>query len=182
MTQPIPWPFIRERTRLSWFDASVGYHQHWLGWSGAVELACDRLSEGEDGALVVELAGVSKGEANRVGELLDKLASAEVTDEAASKAKWLYLNLAWLFENQDFVADPLEEVEGIYADFDYPEDVACFVRYMPVTDGYDPSTHSAAENQSRLFANWKGYLDRMVGIFHATSDSERSTSHGQSTS
>ena len=171
MNQLIPWSFIRERTRLSWSEAALGYHKQWLGWNGAVELACDRLSEGEDGPLVVELAGLSKAEAHCVGELLDKLAASPETDDASSSnTKWLYLRLAWLFENREAVDDALEEVETIYADFDYPEDVAPFVRYMPVTDGYDPSAHSPAENQARLIANWKSYLERKAASYRTTSD------------
>jgi hypothetical protein len=59
----------------------------------------------------------------------------------------------------------LETVEAIYADFDYPEEVAQFVRYMPVTDGYDPSCYSAEESQARLFEKWQGYLERKARIF-----------------
>ncbi|GGY20439.1 DUF2247 family protein [Paludibacterium paludis] len=51
------------------------------------------------------------------------------------------------------------EVETIYAEFDYPSEIENFVRYMPVTDGYEPSLHSKAENEKRLFENWKKYLD-----------------------
>lgn len=166
MKQPIPWSFLRKWTRLSWREAAVGYHNHWLDWASAVDLACDCLAEGQDDALVVELASISGPDAHAVGELLDKLASVSSEVVATSpNEKWLYLILLWLYECRQSVDDPLEEVEGIYADFDYPEDVAPFVRYMPPTDGYDPSSHSVAENQARLYENWKGYLERMAKKF-----------------
>ena len=38
------------------------------------------------------------------------------------------------------------EVEVIYADFDYPYEIESFIKYMPPSDGYDPSTHSQIEN------------------------------------
>jgi hypothetical protein len=160
MNSPIPWSFIRERMRLSWLDASIGYREKLFEWTDVVELACKHLTEGEDNALVVELAGITKDEANRIGELLEQLARDEANDAADSKKKWLYLSLAWLFENRDSVANPLSEVERLYADFDYPNEVACFVPYMPTTDGYDPTTHSAAENHTRLIKNWEDYLER----------------------
>lgn len=168
MISLIPWAFIRERVWLSWRDASIGYRRQWLSWDGAIALACSRLSEGEDDPLVVELAGISKVAAACVGPLLDTLASHDTTDEATSKDKWLYLNLAWLFENKNKVDDPLGAVECVYADFDYPEEVAPFVRYMPVTDGYDPSIHSSAENFSRLMINWQAYLGRAGSGFQST--------------
>jgi hypothetical protein len=34
-------------------------------------------------------------------------------------------------ENKDSYSDPLVLVEQLYADFNYPETIASFVRYMP---------------------------------------------------
>jgi len=167
--QPIPWTFIRERTRLSWRDAAWGYHNACLGWSDVVQFACDRLATGEDDAAIVELASLSKSDAHEAGKFLDKLAlRLGDGDEASTKAKWLYLNLAWLFENRLTCDDPLEAVEMIYADFDYPEEVAPFVRYMPVADGYDPGAHSAEANEARLLAKWRNYLNTKARIFAPT--------------
>jgi hypothetical protein len=166
MMNSIPWAFIRELTRLSWQDAAFGYHQQWFAWSDAVELACDYLLQGDDSAAVVELAGVSKVEAHFVGEMLDRLEKISVQDHQATTAeKWLYLHLAWLYERRSAVDDPLEEVEEIYAEFGYPDDMAPFVRYMPAADGYDPSLHSVDENYSKLISNWRSYLERKAPLF-----------------
>lgn len=129
-------------------------------------MACDSLLDGEEATAVVELAGLSKSDVSMVGELLDRLANNSTDeDNIEAKAKWLYLQLAWLFENRLTIDDPLGEVEKIYADFDYPEDVASFVRYMPASDEYDPSMHSADENLLRLMTKWEGYLERCAIIF-----------------
>ncbi len=37
-------------------------------------------------------------------------------------------------ENRETVEDPFAVVEELYADFDYPEEIAGFVRYMPPED------------------------------------------------
>lgn len=135
-----------------------------------MNLACDCLAENEDEPIVVEIAGLSKSEASETGQLLNKLEAKTIdVDEEAVKAKWLYLSLAWLFENRASSPDPLEAVEVLYSDFDYPEDVAQFVRYMPVTDGYDPSAHSTEENHSRLLSKWRSYLDVKSPTFSACS-------------
>jgi hypothetical protein len=162
----IPLLFIRGLTRLSWGEVAWGYHNHYIAWSDVVDIACDCLAENKNEPILVELAGLSKTEASEAGQLLDKLA-ANITDgdEETIKAKWLFLSLAWLFENRASLHDPFDAVEEIYSDFDYPEDVAQFVRYMPVSDGYDPSIHSAEENQSRLLSKWRGYLDAKSPMF-----------------
>lgn len=145
---------------MSWEEASWGYHNQYIDWSDLVDLACDRLAENEDDPIVAELAGVSKSEAFEAGSLLDKLTARSIDGNVNEiKAKWLYLCLSWLFENRALASDPLETVEEVYSDFDYPEDVAPFVRYMPASDGYDPSAHSAEDNHSRLLSKWRNYLD-----------------------
>ncbi|EKM0378388.1 DUF2247 family protein, partial [Cronobacter turicensis] len=46
--------------------------------------------------------------------------------------------------------------------FDYPEEIKSFVRYMPVSEDYDPSKHTVEENIQRLYSNWKDYLDNKM--------------------
>ncbi len=155
----IPYSFVRERLKLSWRDALWGYEHQMIGWSAVVDLATDRLCAGSNDPLEIELAGLTKMETFQVGELLRELANASPEEDSAiAQRKWLYLSLAWLFENKASIPDPLEGVESIYADFDYPPEVESFVRYMPVTDGYDPSAHTKDENENRLFEKWREYL------------------------
>lgn len=160
MLTTIPYSFVRERLRLSWRDALWGYEHQMIGWSAIVDLAIERLSAGSNDPLETELAGLTKMETYQVGDLVRKLASASPEDDGVfAQRKWLYLLLAWLFENKASVSDPLREVETVYANFDYPYEIESFVRYMPVTDGYDPSVHTKDENENRLFGNWRKYLD-----------------------
>jgi hypothetical protein len=160
----IPFFFIKGLTRLSWVEAAWGYHNQYIGWSDAVDLACDCFTENDP--TVVELAGLSKSEAFEAGQLLDTLAAKACDgDEKMIKAKWLYLSLAWLFESRASSPDFLEGIEVIYSDFDYPADIAQFVNYMPATDGYDPSAHSTEENHSRLLSKWRSYLDAKSLMF-----------------
>ena len=70
----------------------------------------------------------------------------ESSGDAATSMKWLLALLAELYARRDSIADPLGDVEMIYADFDYPECMESFVRYMPVTDGYDPAEHTYEQN------------------------------------
>ncbi len=52
----------------------------------------------------------------------------------------------------------LEEVEEVYEDFGYPEDMELFIAYMPVKDNYDPSQHSYEENNMRLIRLFDDFL------------------------
>ncbi|GAA4018174.1 DUF2247 family protein [Actimicrobium antarcticum] len=156
---PIPFFFIKERTSLSWRDALWGYERQMIGWSGIVDLAKIRLYSESD-VREIELSCLGKSETYKVGELLRELATSEPEKLGnLSVRKWLFLMLAWVFENKANTDDPLSEVETIYADFDYPSEIENFVRYMPVTDDYDSSKHSIEENENRMFSNWKKYLD-----------------------
>lgn len=64
--------------------------------------------------------------------------------------------LNWVYENKDNYTDSLEVVEVIYADFNYPEIITDFVRYMP---NNQPARSTLKENQRRLFENWKNFLE-----------------------
>lgn len=155
----IPYSFLRERLRLSWRDALWGYEHQIIGWSDVVDLAIERLSAGSNVSLEIELASLTKMETYQVGDLVRKLANTSPEEnEVLTRRKWLYLQLAWLFENKESVPDPLGKVEIIYANFDYPPEIEGFVRYMPITNGYDSSAHTKTENENRLYGKWLEYL------------------------
>ncbi|MFH4113778.1 DUF2247 family protein, partial [Acinetobacter baumannii] len=67
---------------------------------------------------------------------------------------------SWLWINRESFEDTLDEVESIYTDFDYPAEIESFIKYIPPTDGYDPSIHSHTENINHLMSNWEKYLQK----------------------
>ncbi|MBC1501252.1 DUF2247 family protein [Listeria weihenstephanensis] len=58
----------------------------------------------------------------------------------------------WLFDIRQEFEDPFGMVEEIYADFDYPEEIAKIVRYMPVSAG------ESGFGEDYLKLNWVKYL------------------------
>ena len=153
---PLPYVFIRERLRLSWRAALWGYEHKVIDWSGIVDLAVDRCSEGSNDSAEIELAGLTKINAYHVDEILTQLAASSEQSDDDVKQTWLYLLLAWLFEKQSEVVDPLGQVEILYASFDYPVVMESFVRYMPATD---------QDDSSALQANWQRYLEACASRF-----------------
>lgn len=78
----------------------------------------------------------------------------------------LYVLPAWLYCNRTQFTDPFQIVEEIYAEFDYPEEIVTFVRYMPAEDP------RRAGEQSMLDA-WRNYLDRQEAIHARPSERDR---------
>ena len=70
--------------------------------------------------------------------------------------------LNWVLEHKELYPDPLETVEIIYADFDYPEVISKFVRYMPMNE---ESLGSPELNMERLYRKCKNYLESKKGTF-----------------
>jgi hypothetical protein len=64
--------------------------------------------------------------------------------------------LDWLFNNRENYSDTLDLVVQIYSNFDYPENIAEFIRYMP-SDDLDLG--SLELNEGRLYEKWKEYLE-----------------------
>lgn len=158
---PISSKFIIKHLNFTWHDALWGLDRSLIDEWLLVDLAGDKLCIDLSNPLEIELASVQKYYDRDIRILADKLADQEPANAgASSKRKWLYLHLAWVFANQQNFGDPLKEVESIYADYDYPDEISHFVRFLPPTDGYDPRAHSHAECIQRLYNSWEDYLIR----------------------
>ena len=169
--QPLPTEFILKNVTLTWREMLWGYEHQWADWSCLNELATLRVGlDCESKPVEVELAGMLKCESAGAIELVRKLVDDErPLPEDVLEKKWLYLVLRWLFENRHLVPDVFAIVEELFSDFDYPQEMATFVGFMPPTDGYEPSKHSKAENVDRMFNNWQKYLINAEKQFRNTS-------------
>ncbi|OEH82143.1 hypothetical protein BCR26_14350 [Enterococcus rivorum] len=56
-------------------------------------------------------------------------------DNSMIQDKWRYVILKELYSKKSTYEDFNEKVEEVYADFDYPEDMAGFIGYMPSVAG-----------------------------------------------
>jgi hypothetical protein len=145
---------------LAWREALWGLEHQLLDRPTIVELAIDRLIEGSDNPIEVELAALQKSELPEAGDLLRRLAETEpALSEAEIARKWLFLRMALIYEDKKSPGDRLAEAESAYADFGYPREVEGFIRYMPADSSYDPRSHTPEENEARLLRMWKQYLD-----------------------
>ena len=157
----IPGPFAYDTMRLKWGDIFWAYTNGVFGWYDIVDIAKKRLKDDINLDLFIltnELAGVTKSNIWQAQSTIEKLSQAEPSDECTAKKKFLCLSLAWLNKKWTSLADPFEAINIVYADFEYPEEIASLASYMPSTEAYNPSMHTEKENRDRLHDNLLNFL------------------------
>ncbi|WBG91742.1 DUF2247 family protein [Pantoea piersonii] len=163
---PIPPDFIEKITKLSWCDIKWAYEYKLITSEIPIKKAEREVLSGSYAAPELELSFITPGKSDDITPFLKNLCSEDQQkDDSIVKKKWLFIVLSWLWNNRHNFKDPLDEVENIYADFDYPSEIESFVKYMPPSDGYDPSTHTQTENINHLMDNWKSYLEEESSLF-----------------
>lgn len=159
IAKPLPIQNVKELPPLTWGEMLYGFSHGYFGWRTAVDLATKKVEEGDSEAEALDLAMIDKEDAWKTGDILSSLATKETAVRPAAQDVWLFISLLWLYEHREEFQDPLMEVEEVYADFDYPEAMKEFVRFLPPSDGYRPDLHTHEENVQRLYQKWKDYLD-----------------------
>lgn len=154
----LSYDYVSELINLTWQDILYGIKNKFLMENALIKYAIDELCVNENPSkLILELSCLQEGDSiyPYMDELMHLQQEQNVSD-SSSKDKFLYVLLNWIYENKDKYKDPLEMVEYVYADFDYPEIISKFVKYMPLNE---PSLGTIELNRERLFKYWKDYLD-----------------------
>lgn len=162
LSKNIRYDYISKRVRITWRTIIYGIERNYILPDIAIEHAINKISQKEDYTEnLIELASLSKDES--VYPYLNELANLDAIEEdEVIKDKWLYLILDYIYNNRDKYPDSLGLAEQIYADFDYPEQISTFVRYMPSNE---PDLGSLELNEARLYRNWEDYLEEQYGRF-----------------
>ena len=160
LTLALPVEFVRARVALTWRDVRFGLDRELLDPRAVRALAMAELGAFDaPAAALSELAAAQRDEPTR--RLVDALAEAEpACDEGELRARWLYLVLAWLFQQRSQLAEPLAVVETIYANFGYPSAIEGFVQSMQ-------ATASAPTSEGTLVLRWEAYLRAASGRYRA---------------
>ena len=154
----IPFEFARSIIPLNWDDINWGCRNSIIEWQDAVIFAIDHLENNTDPS-VLELAIIDLRERERIEQIVAELSEFDTKDTEVTIRNWLIILLAWAYHEREKSPDPLGLVEEIYANFNYPSEIANIVRYMPPVDGYDPSKHTHEENERRLMENWRKIVE-----------------------
>jgi len=150
----VPAAFVVARAMPTGAELAYGYREGWLTSGDVVAVALAKyqadlaLTSAEE-----ELALLLSADLDRVDELV---ADLEIVDEPAEQRArlWLFLALAWLLEHREDFSDPLEVIEMLYADFDYPDEIQGLVRFMPAAPGDDASLDA-------IVRRWRAFVDRL---------------------
>jgi len=151
--------YLIANVALDWADVLWGYHRQLIGWRVPIAIAAARLANRPHEPLEDDLAGLDKDHDWRVGQILEDLAACAPAHDDASRNKWLYITLLWLYENRESLDDLFAKLDEVFADFNYPDEMISFAPMMPCTDGFDPRGQTASENRSGILANWTEYLE-----------------------
>ena len=150
----VPYAFIQSRFPLTWSDVWFGLQHNYLELADVPAVALTSWRNGDIRQPVYRLAFPSGSPPERAD--IEALAQSEPEGiQSASKGRWLCLVLSWIYENRSLYRDPLEEVEIVYGDFDYPSAMARFVRWNPKDDREDLGGHEASI--ARLYDRWAAF-------------------------
>ncbi|MBC1425574.1 DUF2247 family protein [Listeria seeligeri] len=145
--------FSQTRTNWNWQEILYGMENKIIARSEVINYATHVLDEGIlgfDWVLKVAIADEYEDILPYIHELI-YLEDSE--DNSTIQDKWRYAILKELYANKSNYEDFNKKVEEIYADFDYPEDMAGFIGYMPSVDG------------KSMEEAWQEYLTSSEGKF-----------------
>lgn len=153
------YDYVSELIRLTWQDIMYGIENRFLTEDAVIKYAVDELCIDENPSeIILELSCLQIGDSiYPYMDELKRLQQEQKNSDGSPKEKFLYVLLNWVYEHKNNYEDPLDAVEYIYGDFDYPEIISKFVKYMPLEE---PNLGSVELNRERLFKYWKNYLDR----------------------
>lgn len=151
----LTYEYVSKKIPLTWHDLKFGIEQNFLSQDAAIAHALKQVSEDKHYShTVFELASLFSGESIQpyFNQLVD---SESIPTEQEVMEKWLYLALDWIYNNREYFSNPLDAVEIVYSDFNYPTSIAHFIKYMPI-EGPVPLTEEKAV--SNLYQHWLNYL------------------------
>lgn len=154
---PLTTKFVLENAHVSWPEILWAHEMGLIGWRTLKEFAIAALPSAPDDEELSRLAHLSNEDAGMAEDIARPLVARDpALDTAVVEKKWLCLLLKQLYEDKSRVSDPFGLVEQIYADFNYPEELESFVRWMPSSEPVrTPEEAAAAMDRS-----WRTYLDK----------------------
>jgi len=150
-----------DMTELKWREIKFGLDHQFIKPKVALEKADDDLTLGNVSKDILALADLKDSESS-INFVTNLAKNEQPCTDQDIRQKWIYLILAWLFENRIQFVDPLTMVEEIYALFDYPREMEPFIRYMPMQG---TNLGNKEQNEARMFEHWGNYLSRMSENF-----------------
>ncbi|QTL37373.1 DUF2247 family protein [Pseudoalteromonas viridis] len=117
-----PIKILKNLSLLCWSTILLGLKKGWASREDAIDYAMELLVNGSEDEGVVLIAG---GETLEDGELFNLISDkVEKTDIATALDKWRLAYLLNIASSDDHEQIKLDKLQEVYANFDYPEDMA----------------------------------------------------------
>lgn len=151
----VPASFILEWGFPTGAELGFGFRQGWIRSRDVVDVA---LAKYRAGLLLVpaeeELAILLADDLDRVDELAEVL---EVSDQPVELRirYWALIALGWLFEHRAEYSDPFELIDMLYADLEYPEEVAPLSGHTPIGPGDAPGMEGILQRWCDSVEQWR---------------------------
>ena len=149
---PMTVDFVAEHVEPTPAELARGFRLRFVDEAAVVQLAERSISDGgsPDPALDA-LSLLLADEVDRVEPLICDIEERHAVDATEASRIWLYLVLLLAFEGRNASGNPMSDIEQIYADFDYPEEIESFVPFLPAPEGRAPGPEG-------IEAGWVAYL------------------------
>ena len=143
---------------MTWKELLYGLEKGYTNSQGIIDYSINKLNK-KSSQLEIELASMGFSPINYFDllETLKKIVSNEHIEVNDMKESWVFLVFSWIYMNLSNFKDPFMVAEELYADFDYPEEVAQIIRYMP-------TKCEAIGSEDALYKNWEKLIQHYKKI------------------
>lgn len=145
------YEYVASIVTLNWNDINFAIKNNFLVYQTAIEHALVELQKNESQLPeVMELACILQSELEfkyDVVDLVSKLATPQRSEDNSNlREKFLYVSLNWVYEHKDDYCNPIEVIDILCDETNYPDEVKNLVSFMP-TLGTGTKSDSMTERQ-----------------------------------
>jgi len=161
LSMTFTYKYVTSLVPLNWIDLNFAIENNFLPYQTAIEHALIEMQKNESSPMeVMELACILQSEAKfsyDICQLVNKLAASQNSDNYSdSREKFLYISLNWVYEHKDDYCNPIEVIDILCDDINYPIEVKNLISFMPSSE---PETNSSDTTTKRLFGRLLRYLE-----------------------
>lgn len=155
------YEYVTNLVPLNWSDIFFAINNNFLAHQTAIEHALEAVQKNENVPEdVLELACMLQSEAEfpyNVYQLVNKLATSRNSNYYSdSREKFLYVSLNWVYEHKDDYCNPMEVVDILCDEINYPDEVKNLCSFMPTSE---PEINTSSSTTERLLGRLLRYLE-----------------------
>jgi hypothetical protein len=119
---------------LDWNTLRMGFEKHWISKEDIIDFSINELTSNDETNIILSSLASCENETNEnILEMIDKhIASRQIVlHENDEIKKWLLGHLMFLDQLDLPDQEKIDQLQEVYSEFDYPEDMAkCSIYYV----------------------------------------------------